>query len=132
MPATIGAAPSPTRTTAKLYLSNGYGVPEGVRVGEGVLVGVTLEVAVLVGVRAAVRVLLGVDAGVCDADPEGDPDAVLEGVVVGERVVAGVPVGTLVVDGVPVDAPVDDEDAVPDGELLDVATEVPVEDGSAP
>ena len=128
----MDAAPDPTRSTTRLNWLNGNGVDDGVRVCVGVVVGVTAGEGVWDGVRALVRELLGVDAGVCDADPEGDPDAVLEGVVVGERVVDGVPVGTLVVEGVPVDAPVDDEDAVPDGELLDVATEVPVEDGSAP
>ena len=118
VPATMAAAPEPTRTTAKLNGLKGYGVLEGVRDGVVVLVGVTADDAVLVCVRAPVRVLLGVDAGVCEVDPEADPVGVLEGVAVDVRGVGGVPVGTLVRVDVPVDAPVDDGDAVVDDELV--------------
>ena len=96
------------------------GVDDGVDVGVGVVV--TTGVPVGVTVRAPVRVLLGVAAAVWDAEPEAEPVAVLEGVDVG----TGVLVTADVADAV------DEDDAVCEAELLNVASGVREMDGSAP
>ena len=142
MPETMGAAPDPTRTTARLYLLNGYGVPEGVRdeVGvldavlddEGVVEAVLALETVGVSVRAPVCVLLGVDAGVCDDDPDGELDPVPAGVIVDDRVDALVTVTAPVCVALPVIAEVEDGEAVLDEELVEVASEVPDVEGIAP
>ena len=112
----------PTVSAIRLVPGTFFCVPVVVGVGVDVGVLVTAGVPVGVTVRAPVRVLLGVDAAVWDAEPDAEPVAVLEGVAVGT--------GVLVIADV-ADA-VDEDDAVRDAELLNVASGVRDVDGSAP
>ena len=102
------------------------------RVCVGVVVGVTAGEGVWDGVRALVRELLGVDAGVCDDDPDGELDPVPAGVIVDDRVDALVTVTAPVCVALPVIAEVEDGEAVLDEELVEVASEVPDVEGTAP